>query len=112
MYVDDSRGLNKQNILLKSLSFGSFSFCQESLCSHDHFVPGVPTSNEKVTILQSNLHFFISVERLTPGLLTWEQQVDSAALAPVSSGTTSLVEAITFGQPVFHMGSTGSNVCN
>lgn len=68
-------------------------------------------ANDKVTLLQMFPVFFISMARLMQGLLTWEQQVYSTALAP-SSGSTSLVEAITFGQSVFHLGSMTVNVCN
>lgn len=55
--------------------------------------------------------FFIRMTGVIQGLLTWEQQVDSTALAPVS-GSTSLVDAITFGQWRFHLGSTSMSVCN
>lgn len=55
--------------------------------------------------------FFISMAKLIQGLLTWEQQVYFSALAPLS-GSTSLVEAITFGQSRFHLGSTSVSVCN
>lgn len=54
--------------------------------------------------------FFISMAGVIQGLLTWEQQVHSTALAPLS-GSTSLVEAITFGWWRFHLGSMSVSVC-
>lgn len=64
-----------------------------------------------VVLLQTHTLFFISMARLIQSLLTWEQQVYSTVLAP-SSGSTSLVEAITFGQSRFHLGSMSVSVCN
>lgn len=46
--------------------------------------------------------FFISMAAGAQALLTWEQRERSGTPAP-SSGTTSLVRAITFGQRRFHL---------
>lgn len=67
--------------------------------------------NYKVVLLQTCTLFFISMARLIQGLLTWEQQLYSTALAP-SSGSTSLVEAITFGQSGLHLGFMSVSACN
>lgn len=67
--------------------------------------------NHKVVLLQMFTLFFISMTGLIQGFLTWEQQVYSTALAPLS-GSTSLVEAITFGQWRFHLRSVSVSGCN
>lgn len=58
-------------------------------------------TNDEAVLLRAS--FFISMAAGTQGLLTWEQQVHSTTPAP-SSGSTSLVRAITFGQRSFHLG--------
>lgn len=68
-------------------------------------------TNYKVVLLQMCTLFSINMARLIQGLLTWELQVYSTVLAP-SSGSTSLFEAITFGQVKFHMSSMTVSVCN
>lgn len=67
--------------------------------------------NYKVVLLQMRTLFFISMARLIQGLLTWEQRVYSTMLAPWSS-STSLVQAIYFGQLRFHLGSMTVSVSN
>lgn len=75
------------------------------------FAPlGMQETNNKVVLLQMCTLFFISMAGVIRGLLTWDQQVHSAALAPLSS-STSLVEAITFGRWRFHLGCMSVSLC-
>lgn len=68
-------------------------------------------TNYEVVISQMCTLFFISMAGVIQDLLTWEQQVHSTALAPLS-GSTSLVEAITFGRWRFHLVSMSVSVCS
>lgn len=75
------------------------------------FAPlGMQETNYKVVLLQMCTLFFISMAGVIRGLLTWDQQVHSTALAPLS-GSTSLVEAITFGRWRFHLGGVSVSLC-
>lgn len=65
-------------------------------------------TNDEAALLRAS--FFISMATGTLALLTWERREHSGTPAP-SSGTTSLVRAITFGQRRFHLGPASANTC-
>lgn len=87
------------------------SSCQTQVMFPLPFAPlGMQETNYKAVLLQMCALFFISMAAVIRGLLTWDQQVHSTALAPLS-GSTSLVEAITFGRWRFHLGCMSASLC-